>query len=800
MIFGSHRDHAPGKPGIPARWTSSAKTGVGTSLSQRLWFTLSHGIVNEVYYPRIDQAAIRDMGLIVGDGHSWVNEEKRHTTRQVDSIEEGVPAYRLTNTCKDNRYRIEKEIIADPTRPVLLQRVRFTPLTGTLRDYRLYAYVSPHLDNGGSHNTGWTDEHRGLDVLLASRDHSALALASSAPWVKRSVGYVGHSDGPLDLERHKRMKWEYARAEDGNICLTGEIDLQACGGEFLLVLGFGHAIAEACMHARAGLLNGFDDPLSTYVAEWKAWQSTLLPLDRNRKSDGKNCYRVATKVIRTHEATDFPGGIIASLSIPWGFSRGDGDMSGYHVAWPRDLVEAAGGLLAAGAFEDALRVLGFLEAVQEEDGHWAQCLWLDGAPYWTKIQMDETALPILLADLIFRENACLDPARYWPMIRRAALYLMTEGPSSPQDRWEEEAGYTPFTVAASIAALLAAASFSDLNSEPALAEYLRVTADAWHAGIDRGMYITGNDWCAEHGVQGYYNRITPNVGNPAHGKTHAILKLKNVTEDKAFFRADHLVSADALALVRFGLRKADDPRILGTVALIDKLLKVDTPNGPAWHRYNGDGYGEQEDGSAFKQTGIGRAWPLLAGERAHYALLAGATGQAEMLRNAMEAFANIGGMIPEQVWDSADVPERELFLGQASGSGNPLVWAHAEYLKLLRSLRDGAVFDMPRHTVERYINQQTVSRYEIWSFRHRIARIAPGKILRIQTNAAATIRWTNDFWTTAHDDLTTATGFGLHYLDVQPERIATDRPVTFTFLWRDADRWEGENFITQIAA
>src|SRR5919199_1851595 len=108
--------HAPGWLGIPPRWTSSAKNGVGTSLrpSSRVWFTLSHGILNEVYYPRVDQACTRDLGLIVTDGRDFFSEEKRDAASVVHQLEEGVPAYCLVNTCREGRYRIEKVVIADP--------------------------------------------------------------------------------------------------------------------------------------------------------------------------------------------------------------------------------------------------------------------------------------------------------------------------------------------------------------------------------------------------------------------------------------------------------------------------------------------------------------------------------------------------------------------------------------------------------------------------------------------------------------------------------------------------------------
>jgi glucoamylase len=263
------------------------------------------------------------------------------------------------------------------------------------------------------------------------------------------------------------MTWEYTRAENGNVALTAEIDLEATNGEFLLVLGFGRNAAEAGNRARAALQDGFEAAQSVYAGEWKGWQAGLLPLDKDGIEGRQNYYRVSTAVVRTHEAFHFPGGIIASLSIPWGFSKGDNDLGGYHLAWPRDLVESAEGLLAAGAHEEVRRVLCYLQAAQEADGHWAQNMWLDGSPYWNGIQMDETALPVLLVDLARREKAldADDVARFWPMVRQAAAYVVRNGPVSPQDRWEEDPGYSPFTVAAEIAALLAAADLAELHRE-----------------------------------------------------------------------------------------------------------------------------------------------------------------------------------------------------------------------------------------------------------------------------------------------------------------------------------------------
>jgi glucoamylase len=794
--------YAPGWPGIPPRWTSSAKSGVGTALSptSRVWFTLSHGIFNEIYYPRVDQACVRDLGLIVTDGQGFFSEEKRHTRHRVAHLDEGVPAYRLVNTCEQGRYSIEKDVVTDPQRDVVLQLTRFVPLQGALEDYRLYVLLAPHLANRGSGNTAWVGEYKGVPMLFAERAGNALALACSTPWVKRSAGFVGVSDGWQDLMRHKQITWTYSRAEDGNVALTGEVDLEASGGTFVLALGFGRTATEAGHRTLASLQDGFEAAQARYIRAWQNWQSTLLLLEAAEPGQ-RDLYSISTAVLRTHEAKRFPGGIIASLSIPWGFAKGDDDLGGYHLVWPRDLVETAGGLLAAGASEDARRVLQYLHVTQEADGHWPQNMWLDGTPYWGGVQMDETAFPILLVDLARREGTldADDLAHLWPMVHRAASFLVRNGPVTQQDRWEEDPGYSPFTLAVEVAALLVAADLADLSQEPMVAAYLRETADAWNANIERWTYVTGTDLARQIGVEGYYVRIAPPEVADAASPAAGFVPIKNRPPGQSTEPADHIVSPDALALVRFGLRAADDPHIVNTVKVIDALLKVETPYGPAWHRYNDDGYGEHTDGRPFEGTGVGRAWPLLTGERAHYELAAGRRDTAEKLLRALEAFANEGGMIPEQIWDAPNVPERGLFFGRASGSAMPLVWAHAEYVKLRRSLHEGHVFDIPPQPVQRYQVEQTGSPHAVWRFNHKCQTIPAGKILRLEVLAPAIVHWSADGWQTVHDTETRDTGLGVHIADLPTDSLPVGAKIVFTFYWPEAGRWEGIDFALRLS-
>ncbi len=788
--------YAPGWPGIEPRWTSSAKAGAGTALNlhSRVWFTLSHGILNEIYFPRVDQACTRDMGLIVTDGSSYFAEEKRDCSFQNNAIEPGVPVYELINTDLQGRFWIEKEIFTDPYRNVVLQKTRFEPLVGSLSDYRVYVLLAPHLGNCGAGNTGWVNDYKGEPMLFAERGACALALACSAPWLHRSVGFVGFSDGWQDLSKNFRMTWKYTRAENGNIALTGEIDLAACGGEFVLALGFGAIWAEAGQVARSSLQEPYEEMRKQYAWHWRDWQDELLKLDQPQRE--VDLYRASAAILRVHESKDFLGGVIASLSIPWGFNKSDEDMGGYHLVWPRDLVETACGFLAAGATQDSMRVLSYLESTQEADGHWAQNMWLDGRPYWAGVQMDETAFPILLIDLLRRyaPDEMSHMERWWRMVRRAAGYLVRNGPVTQQDRWEEDSGYSPFTLAVEIAGLLAAADLAEVAGEKQIAEDLRLTADFWNDNIERWTYAVDGPLARKLGVGGYYVRIAPPESDGAASPLSGFVPIKNRPPANSTEPATLTISPDSLALVRLGLRAPNDPRILDTLKVIDSLLRVDLPQGPCWYRYNEDGYGEHEDGSPFDGTGIGRAWPLLAGERAHYELAAGNRQGAEALLRVMELSTGGSRLIPEQAWDVADIPERELFRGKQTGSACPLVWAHSEYIKLRRSLRDGKIFDQPPQTVQRYQVEGRKSDRYCWRFNNKTRSMPPRKRLHLMLLEEAVVHWSFDGWRTTQDTPTRDTGLGVHAADLPAEALLPGRKIVFTFLWLHSQRWEGVNY------
>ena len=790
--------NAPGHPGMPARWTSSAKSGIGTAVSHqsRVWFTISHGIIDEVYYPNLDQADIRDLGFLVADGSVFFSEEKRDCQHEIVQVHKDVPFYRLSNTCKHSRYRIAKTVITDPKRDALLQQVRFEPLAGKLADYSLYALLAPHIGNRGYGNNGWAGTYKGIPMLFASRNGTALALACSTPFKAMSCGYVGFTDGWQDISKHKKMTWFYPKAEDGNIALTGQIDLASCSGDFVLALAFGRNWAEAGQRARGALLQDFYETLSGYIDAWKTVQSRFQNLGDTNHTD-VDYYRVSTAVLKIHEAKRFPGGIIASLSVPWGFDRGNGDLGGYHIVWPRDLVEAAGALLAAGDATGARQTLTYLMCTQESDGHWPQNMWLDSRPYWGGVQMDETAFPILLADALRRMNK-LNGINPWPMVRRAAEFLLRNGPVTQEDRWEEDGGFSPFTLAAEIAALLAAADFAEAEGEDQSATFMRQTADIWNSNIERWTYVNDTPLSKQVGVEGYYVRIAPLEVADAASPLKGFVPIKNRPPTSMKQPVAQIVSPDALALVRFGLRAAIDPRIVNTVKVIDTLLKTETKTGPVWHRYNQDGYGEHSDGRPFDGTGIGRGWPLLAGERAHYELAKGNTDEARKLARVIEAQTGPCGLIPEQVWDSQAVPERELANGHPSGSAMPLVWAHAEYIKLLRSIRDGKVFDTPPQPVQRYQKAKVSTVFSFWGFNHKVRSIPEGKILRVEVLSPAMVHWSVDNWKTIVDTKTRDTRLGVFVADLPTDKLPAGRKVLFTFFWLKSHNWESTDFAVTI--
>jgi glucoamylase len=775
---------APGKPGISPTWSSSAKDAVSTTLGgSRIWVTIGHGILNEVYWPRVDSPQIRDLGFIVADGAGFWSEVKRDARYELVTPQSGVPAYSAIHT--HDHYSLRLDFCPDPDRDVVLIRARLDAPD----EFKLYPLLAPHLANTGFDNTAWIEEAAGRTALTAHNSDASLALCAAGggkrdAFKRASAGYVGASDGWQDFNANGRMQWTYVLAETGNVALMGEI----AEHDVTLALGFGERPALAQTLAISSLQFDFSDIWHRHSADWARWQSTCRLPDLT-SAELLNEARVSASVLKIHEDEIVPGAIVASLSVPWGQSHHD--PGGYHLVWSRDLVDAAGGLLAFGAVEDARRVLSYLISTQNSDGHWTQNQWLDGRPFWTGIQLDETGLPIILAQALKDRNA-LDDLEVTSMIERAATYLAINGPVTGEDRWEEDAGLSPFTLAVEIAALVCAADFLDGEAR----EYALQLADTWNGRIEDWMYVRDTDLARQFDVPGYYVRIAPPETAATSNPMSGFVPIKNRPPMESDQPPGQIVGLDFLGLVRLGLRRADDQCVRDTVKVADALLKVETPNGPVWHRYNDDGYGEHADGSPFDGTGIGRGWPLLVGERGHYALMAGEP--VEPYLQTMCRMSSKGGMIPEQVWDTADIPEKDLYLGRPSGSAMPLVWAHAEYLKLLNSMMNGAPMDRPLPVWERYHGERSVVGWRAWRFNQQIHTIPEGKLLRVETRASARVHWTHDGRTDWVDAETSYTGLGIHLVDLPTSELSAGTSVSFTFYWLESERWEGKDFTVVV--
>lgn len=782
-----------GAPGIEPRWTRSTKEGIGTAYHTtcRVWFTLSHGIINEIYYPNVDCPNTRDFQFLITDGETFCHEERRDLEHRLEYPEIGALYYRLINSDPGGRYRLVKDVITDPHSSVFLMRTKVEISDPGLRGkLRLYALVAPHMKGLGQHNSAWWYNVDCRPVFRVQREDVHMVLGATPDFLRRSVGYVGYSDGWQDLMDNFQMDWQFQSAVEGNIALTGEMDLSR-GGEFVLGAAFGRSSQSASTKLLLSLSVPFDVHLENYV---KQWRRTLHEGDQDwgaRTSDHGHLFRLSRLILLAHEDKIYPGALVASMSIPWGEDKGDADLGGYHLVWTRDLVKSASALLASGQTGTPLRSLVWLACVQAPDGAVPQNSWINGDAYWCGKQLDEVAAPILLAWRLSQAKALslFDP---WTLVLRATRYLLLHGPVTGQERWEENSGYSPSTLAWIIAGLVCAADFARSAMNEAAAAFILDYAD-WLSDHLEEWTVTQ---CGElvPGKPRHYIRITPadpDQPSQAASPDTAVIQIANAG---GLHPARNVVSTEFLDLVRLGVRSAKDPIILDSIEVIDRILKFELPQGPCWRRYNHDGYGQKADGSAFDGAGTGRCWPLLTGERGHYELAAGRDPLPFI--EVLEKFANEGGMLPEQVWDGKDLPAARMFRGAPTGAAMPLCWAHAEYLTLVRSRKDGFCFDCIPSVLDRYVRQSASSKFEIWTFAHQPPRIRGSKTLRLLLAGQATVRWTLDSWQTAKEVSAQDSRLGCWFADLPTAELPAGTRVGFTFHWED--RWEGRDFTVEI--
>jgi glucoamylase len=779
---------APGSPGIGPTWSNGTKDMVGCSLGpSRLWFTIGGGIINEVYYPRVDIPQIRDLGFLIADGRGFWVEVKRLWQHTIEALVPGIPAVRVVH--HHERFELTLRVVPCEERDALLIDV---VLTGD-ESLRPYALLAPHLGGTGMNNHAEVADYGGHRLLWAQQGPYALALAAVTEgqrdaFGRASAGYAGASDGWQDFARNGAMTWEYSSAGPGNVAFLAELPRSA-----VLALAFGSSPESAATLALTSLFEPFERARDRHVANWTQWFAKSRVPAQYLNELPVNCaeqFRISTMVLRAHRDKTYPGAMVASLSIPWGNTKEERE--GYHLIWPRDLVECAGALLAVDAVREAGNTLKYLRATQLADGHWNQNQWLGGKPYWTGVQLDETALPVLLAAALAERDA-LAGIEVADMVQRALSYIVRHGPSSDQDRWEESAGLNTFTLAACIAALVSGAAYLAADARELALDF----ADYWNSKLEDWTAVHDTPLARQFGIPGYYVRVAPPQALNDRSAFDRVLSMKNQALDPGLPAAAQF-GVDFLQLVRFGLRRSDDPLILGSVRLADALLKVDTPNGPCWHRYHDDGYGEHDDGSAFDGVGRGRAWPLLTGERGHYEIASGR--DALPFLDAMARMASPGGMLPEQVWDGPPIPQKGLSIGRATGSAMPLAWTHAEFVKLVASRALGHAYDRPEAVWQRYRGERCKAARAIWCEHAAITDIEAGESLIVALRAPAIVRFGFNGWRNIVDAPTAPNSLGLHVLRIDTSHLIAGQKLDFTFRYSPGDHWIGADFHIDVRA
>jgi glucoamylase len=691
---------APGAPGKDAQWESAGKDAVGTSasLESKVWFTLRDGVMTEVYYPAVDVANVRLLQfIVVSPDRKRVEVESEDTTHSLDTLDPRSLSFRQVNRAKSGAYTINKTYLVDPRRHTIQIRVCFETHNAP---YSLYVYYDPSLNNSGMHDSAWTQG----DALLASDADKASALISSTGFDEMTNGYFETSDGLTELRRESKVRlgygtgWDdkrlyregriaqnFVRAANGNVVQVARVK---SGAPFTLALGFGKDTNEALKNARASLTRSFASVRNEYDSGWHEYIRTLRRVEAKYQKQ----FDMAAMILKAHEDKTYRGAMVASLTVPWGGGENanEPNVGGYHTVWARDLYQVATAFYAMGDKAEAVRALNYLFTIQQKpDGSFPQNSWLDGRPAGGGLQMDEVAYPLILAYQLGRT----DNETWLRHVKPAADFIIRNGPATPQERWEEEAGYSPSTIAAEIAGLVCAAEVARRNDDKESAKTYLATADEWARNVERWTATTNGPYVGKS----YYIRISDDE-NPNDGARLEINSNGGTYDER------EIVDAGFLELVRLGIKRADDPLILKSIAVVDALIKIKTPNGAAWYRYNHDAYGERADGGRYDaRAGKGRLWTLLTGERGEYELARGYRELARERLDAMMNFAGRGGMIPEQVWDKHNSPQPGLRFGEGTGSATPLAWSMAQFIRLAVNLQARRNLDTPGIVAARYL-------------------------------------------------------------------------------------------------
>lgn len=690
---------APDAPGADAHWLSAAKNGFGSSvtLNSQVWFTLTDGVLSEVFYPTLDTPNVQMLQLIVIRGNE-IKTEQDDTNHRMEVPDPRALTFRQVNTAIDRSYTITKTYVTDPENNSLLIDVDFEWHQGADCGCEIYVYYDPSLNNSGMHDRAWTNNGW---LVAADGDKASALTPVNAIFASQSNGFLGSNDGLTQLRQHQRLR-EYQQATDGNVVQTALLRFPVHSvsrrRNFSLVLSFGRNADEAVANGRASTRQGFTAARAKYETGWRNY---VRSLPRVAAAD-QNQFNMAAMVLKALEDKTYRGAMIASPSIPWGggANANETSNSGYHAVWSRDLYQVATAFLAMGDRATALRALDYLFNTQQKpDGSFPQNSWLDGRPIGGAVQMDEVAFPLILAYQLRKT----DRTTWLRHIKPAADYLLEKGPATQQERWEEEAGFSPATIAAEISGLVCAAEIAGIQRDNQSQRRYLDAADEWARKLE-SWTATGNGPLADGK---YYLRISAN-DDPNDGEKLEINSGGGTHDER------EIVDAGFLELVRLGIKPSDDPLIARSLSLVDKLIKIETPVGSAWYRYNHDAYGEQAGGAPYDgRHGQGRLWVLLSGERGEYDLARGDAAAARSRLRTMRAFANDGMMIPEQVWDRADTGvspvmntsvKAPMRFGSGTGSATPLAWSMAQFIRLALNIKSGRNLETPPIVAARFLN------------------------------------------------------------------------------------------------
>ncbi len=738
---------APGGPGAASYFDLGRKDCLGTAAGSgsKVWYTVADGVLSDVYEPTIDNTDVSTLQYVVTDGATFDDLQTRDMTYTVAADRSGM-ACTVTSTDAKHGFRLVTTYITDPASDTVLMRTTLQALPGSGADtnnLRVYARLDAHVNGnggGGSQNAGGNDgvidTSTGASIPVidstntvtdaANRDYAVptyMALAASTPVKTASVGYAGTaSDGLTQLDATRTLT-SYDSAPDGHIVATADVT-PGNGHSVTLALGFGRTQAQSVSVATGSLREPFDQTEQDYLRGWARYDAGL----RQAPDHSGYYYDLSANVLKASEDKTYPGAIVASLASPWGQSvpagvTANGEPSyfgSYREVFSRDLYEAFTGLLADGDTATARDATLFLfDRQQLPDGSMPRNSLLNGkaAPDTGGTQLDETAYPILMA---LESGLGGDPALWQDHIRPAADFLVAHGPSFGVERWEEQNGYSPSTIAAEIAGLTAASAIAAAHGDAARARLYQATADDFQRDI-KGWTVTTS------GPDGsrYFIRLSK-TGDPNAAITYSLGNGGPTVDQRA------VIDGGFQELVRLGELPVSDPDVQASLAVLDKQISVQTPSGTGYYRYgtsaakgSADGYGDCYQPSQTScttvgapwpptDTGTGHLWPNLSGERAESDIAQGKQAAAASLLQAMINFSSGVGLVPEQAWEDpslaaspfgADPATASIGFtdGKAAGSASPLTWAQAQELRLIVSLGTGHDVDTPAITVSRYI-------------------------------------------------------------------------------------------------